>query len=291
MKKNNILKGIVFCLLILFAGGIGRLWYQAKDGFALQRLGAAFPALTVGQAPAIDELRGPFRYLGRGRQCYAFESLDGRWVLKLPRFDRYQLPFFWKLPFSFLDPWRKQIAADRQSRFVFTLESFRIAAEELQKETAVRYLHLEETRGLSKTLLFDKMGRRFEIDLNRTAFILQEKKPLMMPQLLSALRARDEKKAERILSSFLKIIQQRARVGVFNKDPSFLKNFAWEEGEGVQIDIGSFYRKEGLEPWEAYQLSMRESCTPLREWLGSLDPTLLSRFDQRLDAACEEPSF
>ncbi len=107
-----------------------------------------------------------------------------------------------------------------------------------------------------------------------------------MPQFLTALQNGDEKTMDRIFDSFLAILKRRAELGIFNKDPSFMRNFAWEEGRGVQIDIGSFYRKDELDEEDAFSFSMKESCGPIREWLGNLDPALLRRFDHRLEVVC-----
>lgn len=272
------------------AAGVGKLWHVCKDGFSINRISCVLfseapPALQ--QAP-VDELKGPFRYLGRGRQCYAFESFDERFVLKIPRFDRYDLPFRWKMPFSWLDSGRAEIWKDRQNRLVFTIESFRIAERELKEDTALIYLHIHETKDLpSRVVLFDRMGRSFPIDLNRITFVLQEKKPLMIPQLLGFIAKNDRVAAEKIIDSFLSLVKRRAKLAIFNKDPSFMKNFAWENQTAVQIDIGSFFRKENPPCKETTLQSMKEGCGPFREWLGGFDRDLLCYFDKRLEEECD----
>ncbi len=286
-----IRKIVVFSLLMLTVGAIGKLWHFSKDGFNLNRIRFALPPVTADACtPPRDLLNGPYRYLGRGRQCYAFESSDGLTVLKIPRFDRYDLPFRWKWPFAFLEKWRAPILEDRQKRLIFTMESFRIAQQELKKDTALLYSHFHETEDLPRSVpIYDRLGRRFEINLNQTAFVLQEKKPLMMPQFLEALEEQDRDKAMQILDSFLTIIERRARLGIFNKDPSFLKNFSWEEGRGVQIDIGSFYRKtDCIDEKQIYQRSLLDSCGPIREWLAQLDSELLKRFEKRFSELMEK---
>lgn len=276
----------VLCLLILSSAGVGRLWHSLKDGFSIRRIGAALPIYEEAKPFSGEWLHGPFRYLGRGRQCYAFESPDGRFVLKIPRFDRYELPFIWKTPFPLLEKKREAIGRERQKRRAFVLESFQIAAALLKEETALLYLHIGDTGTcLGHTTLVDKLGRSYEVDLNRIVFALQEKKALMMPQFLGAVRAGDSEKVGRIFDAFLAILKKRAELGIFNKDPSFMKNFAWDGERGVQIDIGSFYRKTSLDE-EPFQASMKESVGPIREWLNSLDPALLSRFDERMEKTC-----
>lgn len=286
-------RAIALVFLVLSVSGIGQLWHFLKDGFSINRI--FFSLEKPSESKTFCEEPSPhwvepllersYRYLGRGRQCYAFESLDGRVVLKLPRFDRYALPVRWRaVPFSLFERSRRLIWEDRQERLAFTLQSFRIAARELKEQTGVLYLHLQKTEGLPKRLvLLDRLNRRFSIDPNQTVFILQEKKELMMPAFISALHAQDRAKAERILQSFLQIIEERAKLGIFNKDPSFLKNFGWGDERGVQIDIGSFYRKTGLNPLDAYRRSLFESTGPLREWLAAKDQDLLEQFNQRLE--------
>ena len=274
-------KWVVFFLLVLASSAVGRLWYIAKDGFSVNRLRLSMKEqIDPMQEVIAPQLKGPFFYLGRGRQCYAFSSEDGKTVLKIPRFDRYELPFFWKGFPDFLTK-KKEIFADRQSRLAFTLESFRLAAQELKEQTGVIYLHLHRTKKLPKDcLLLDRLGRSHEVDLNEMAFILQEKAPLMMPEFLNALQRQDTNGAKQVLRAFLDVIEARARLGIFNKDPSFLKNFGLEGQRGIQIDIGSFYKKEGE---NLYERSMREGVRPLCAWLRETDLALFDWFQEVFD--------
>lgn len=282
----------ILLLLFSLSSGVGKLWHSLKDGFSICRIGSALPSMGSSKnegAFSEEWLSGPFYYLGRGRQCYAFESADRRYVLKIPRFDRYELPFIWKVPFSFLAEKRKSIAGERKNRKAFLLSSFSIAARDLKEETAVLHLHLYDTGALlGRTALIDRLGRRYEVDLNRIVFVLQKKKPLMMPQFLAAIAKKDSERTLQILDALLAILKKRARLGIFNKDPSFMKNYAWEEGRGVLIDIGSLYRKEGLAGEKAYWASLRQNSDPIREWLGSLDAALLCHFDKGMEEACAD---
>ncbi len=251
-----------------------------------------FPEENEEAFPDHSLLRKPYRYLGRGRQCYAFESFDGSTVLKIPRLDRYCLPLRWQaLPNSRK---KREISEDRQKRLSFTLESFRIASQELEQDTGVLYLHLRETEGLPKELtLYDRLHRPFRIDPNRIAFVLQKKRPLMMPAFLAALKKGDRSLAENILDSYLKVIETRSLAGIFNKDPSFLKNFGYEidqfgHGKGVQIDIGSFYRKADLSPEDAYQEALLDSTGPIRAWLAKVDPWIALSFELKLEECLQK---
>ena len=100
----------------------------------------------------------------------------------------------------------------------------------------------------------------------------------MMPKFLDALQRQDSEGAKQVLMAFLDVIEARARLGIFNKDPSFLKNFGLDATKGVQIDIGSFFKKGDPLKSQTYELSMREGVEPLCNWLQAIDPNLLCWF-------------
>ncbi len=263
----------------------GKAWHLAKDGFSLSRTYASLPS---GGFQSFDPsvslaLQQPYVYLGRGHQCYAFGSADGQYVIKLPRYDRYRLSFFLRsCPISAILPYRKAIRDDIEKRQTFLHESFRLAFEELRDETALVYLHLHRTEHFQHPLIIkDRIGRVYRLDPNQTAFILQEKKPIMMAFFQDRLQAGDRKGAEEILDAFLEVVASRSQKGIYNKDPSFMRNFGWDGGKGIQIDIGSFYRKSDLPFQEARERSFQETIAHVRNWLNEVDKDMLNTFDQK----------
>ena len=187
------------------------------------------------------------------------------------------------MPMTF-DSRKRSILQGRRERLMFTMKSFEISGNDLREQTAVIYLHFSKTKGLPKHFrITDAIHRSFEIDLNRIAFVLQEKEALMMPLCLQAIREKDEKTAHEMLESFLDVLAARAEKNIFNRDPSFLKNFGWDGKRCIQIDIGSFWHKPELPALDAYRGSMREGTGRLREWLSEIDPEMLQWFDRRLE--------
>ncbi|HAB99525.1 MAG TPA: hypothetical protein DCE71_06870 [Parachlamydiales bacterium] len=265
----------------------GKCWHIAKDGFNLSR---TYTSLPKDSSRPLDQsvsalLEQPYTYLGRGHQCYAFGSEDGRYVIKLPRYDRYRLSFFLRAcPFSAIRPYREMIRTDIEKRQKVLLESFRLAFEELKEETALLYLHLHKTDHFQHPLVMkDRVGRTNRLDPNQTAFILQEKKPIMMASFQDRLQAGDRKGAEEILDAFLDVVSVRFQKGIYNKDPSFLRNFGWDKGKGIQIDIGSFYRKPDQSFQEAREKSFQETIAHVRNWLSEVDKEMLYTFDQKTE--------
>lgn len=279
-------KTIRLLSLVALLALVGKGWHWAKDGFSIGRTYFPLFEKVEGELPdpeVREALQQPFSYLGRGHQCYAFESRDGRYVLKLLRYDRYLVPFWLRAcAFPFLNAYREKVQYDKQKRLHFMLGSFQIAFEELREETALLYLHLNQTRFFQNPVeVTDRVGRSYAIDLDQTAFVLQRKKPLMMPAFWSALQRGNREEAKAILNAFLAIVATRAEKGIFNKDPSFLRNFAFEAGRGIQIDIGSFYRIAGTDRRAVFQPSFLQTIGHVQEWLNHTDPEMAAWFAVR----------
>jgi hypothetical protein len=287
MRKLTCLFGIIF-----FCATVGKTWHWAKDGFSIVRTKVWENGLseTLGEE-AVRALEQPFHYLARGHQCYAFESEDGQFVIKLPRTDRYRLPFWLRsINLPILANYREKIRTDLSRRETFILESFRIAYEELRGQTALLAMHLQISENLGKTVvIFDRLGRSYQLPLHQTAFILQRKKAILMNVFQEALQCGERATAEQMLDAFLEVIAERAKHGILNKDPSFLKNFGFGDAVAFQIDIGSFYRKEGIVGQDAYEKSIRETTGPVRDWLAKQDPEMLKILDQKLTLLYERP--
>jgi hypothetical protein len=274
--------------LILFSAAVGRVWYELRDGFSINRIRFALPEIKkneVDDATVANYFDKPYRYVGRGRQCYVFGSVDGQVVLKIPRFDRYELSFFRKIMPRWLDRRKGDVYFNRQQGLALTLQSFQIAAAGLKRETGVIFLHTHKTDYLPHQFVIqDRIGRSFTIDLNQTVFVLQKRLPLMMPMLALSIKNGDQETAQKMADAFLELIEQRARKGVFNRDPSFYKNFGWDGQHCIQIDIGSFWRKSCPSEKKTVEVSLTEGTEWFRNWLTKMDPVLKERFDGQLQA-------
>ena len=240
-------------LLLLFCCAIGKGWHYAKDGFRIQRINLSCSQtretspFNLELWPALSQ---KYVYLSRGRQCYAFASEDGRYVLKFPRSDSYKIPFWLRVClFSFLDNKRSVCLEAKKNRLNWLMNSFSLAHSELKKETALLYLHLRATHDLQRSVsIQDGLGRVYYLDLDKTAFALQEKKPLLIPIFRERLKNGDREGAQFLLEAFMDLVAIRAKKGIFNKDGYFLRNFGFDGQRAIQVDIGDFYRPNEKDP-------------------------------------------
>lgn len=284
------MKFLRLILLVLSVYLLGHVWFLARDGFSSKRILFMPPKTDLSKGESEQKiaayLNQPYYYLGRGRQCYAFSSADNQLVIKIPRFDRYRLPLYLKaFNFSFLDSRKSSINKDHSKRLEFLLESFAIAEDNFSECTGVLYSHLAQTEFLPKEfVLYDALKRPFKIDLNHTVFAIQEKHPLLIPLFLKELKEGNREKAKEMLSALLDLLETRAQRGLFNKDARFLKNYSWNNGKSVQIDIGSFYRDPLIPDDQIYSRSFFHAAWPIREWLTKIDNEMAEFVEHRLES-------
>lgn len=275
----------VFCFgcLIIVISLAGKGWHWAKDGFHFNRVGAAFPSNEerISRIPCQIEplLSQPYCYLGKGRQFYVFSSQDGKYVLKLPRMNQYQVPF-WIRAFPFLEKYREEIARKRKARLAFFLESCRIAFEEIQDLTGVLIVHFNQTEGSYFIQISDPLGRSYSIHLDRVPFVLQERQRSMATDLERSRQKGDPQETKKILESFLNLIAIRSKKGIFNKDHRQIVNYGYDGRKGFEIDIGSFCRVSGENSDKA---AFRDTIDPMIELLQKTDPELTLWFQTKAE--------
>ncbi|MBI3508978.1 MAG: hypothetical protein HY069_05040 [Chlamydiia bacterium] len=223
-------------------------------------------------------LAQPFFYLGRGRQSFVFESQDHKYVLKLPRLDRYRTKLWMR---CLAKNWARASTARKEMRKAFVFNSFQIAAQELREETALLYLHLGKTEHLPKLLLHDRMGRSFFIPLNDQMFVLQRKIPLAFPLLKEHLAQKDARSSQEMVDKFLDLLLIRAKKRIFNRDSNFFANFGYAEGKFYQIDLGSFHKKDQNE-----KTCFMEGVHQIRSLIAE-DDALCQWLDLRAEALCD----
>lgn len=268
--------------LLLFCFAIGQALHHFKDGFTPRRiLPLSRPITENWDSEAEEALTQPFHYLGRGRQCFAFASADGKYVLKFPRTDIYKTPFWARLlP---LASYRKNLEAKHKLREEFILDSFSLSFNELKEQTALLAIHLgtSPSRG-KKLILIDALGAKHTLPLETAPFILQYKKPILMQAFTAAYNQGNRQEAEKILNALLSAITERAEKSILNRDRSFLRNYGYDGQRAYQIDVGSFFKSPALTPQAAYEKSLRDSVEPIQEWLTANAPDMLPHLEKIL---------
>ncbi len=270
--------------LVIFSFLVGTGLHRLKDGFSPRRVLPLNRQIAYGWDKSVEEiLKQTFTYVGRGRQCFAFESEDGKYILKFPRTDIYSTPFWAKvLP---VKSYRKRLEKNHLEREQFLLSSFQICFDELQDQTAILAAHLGRSkRSLQFLMVKDALGCLHQLPLYKTSFILQYKKPLLIPSLKHTIDNKNFEKASQILDALVDVVVDRAKKGVLNRDRSFLRNYGFDGTKAYQIDVGSFFKNPTLSQRDAFQKSVRDSMDPVQEWLAQIDPLILDLLNKKLES-------
>ncbi|MBX9743899.1 MAG: hypothetical protein K2X08_01665 [Chlamydiales bacterium] len=190
-------------------------------------------------------LQQPFFFLGRGEETLAFLSQDGHFVIKFflqKTFQgekRYTIPniIHWLFPKSHQERQRLRQKGRRQ-RMLDSMKHYAEAFQGMQKETGTIALHLNPTTNrLPILVLFDHIGEKHLIELDRVSFVLQHRAILTEEKIAKA-KTQEEKK--KLLQAFEDFFVLRAKKGFkdLSNRRTLEKNFGFLGDEVIQFDVG-----------------------------------------------------
>lgn len=263
-------------------GGVERFCRAQTEGFRLDKIHSDFVYVQKaegGNEELLKLLLQKFTFLGSGVQSYAFLGEDGKTVLKV--FKHYHnLPVKgWlktvPLP-SFLEDYRASILKKREHRLHSIFSSCELAYQELKEETGLIYLHLGKIEDILPTIsVRDKIGIFHEIDLNHTAFVLQEKVEMLIPKLDALVKQGEVEKAQACVRSLKELIMRRCTKGVANGDLRIERNIGFAGERAVEIDIGSYNKKPHKKRTTPYE----KEISKLHRWMRAHYPQIVDEKD------------
>lgn len=277
--KNILKKFSTFLLFAVCVIALQDFCQKRTQGFSLSKAKSAskeYETLNLSieeKKPLELILNQPFHFMKKGLQCYAFESSDGKYVLKLLRWKQIEAPFFIKfLPFS----WTRQTQMEKRKKKEHDFTSYHIAFNELKEDTGLIYLHLKKTKGLNISLpLYDAIEVKHLISLDDYEFILQKKTDLFSSFF-------EENKESEKMRSFLKelasVLKHRIENKISDSDISLEYNMGVVEGLPVLYDIGNLTRIETSDIKE----TLKQEARLVLAFLHQKAPELGTYFEQEL---------
>jgi hypothetical protein len=198
-----------------------------------------------------------FNYLGRGAQCWVFASADDKHVIKF--FKHYRMR-----------------TKDGKERLERTFRSYKIAYEVLRPETGIVFVHLNKTESLHKTvtLVHDKLGRLFNIDLDDMEFLIQKKGARVYPTITQLMEEGEVARAKQLLSNIIKLVMTCSDKGIKARDPFLRTNCGFFGDQAVYIDVGSFAPDENLKTYEGRKKEVAWVMSKDMSWLKENYPEL-----------------
>ncbi len=285
---------IVRIALVVLALTLGwkaiRWWDGRGEGFRLHKIQSQVPydprwdlkwsPEEVEQARAA--LSQPFFYLGHGFQCYAFSSLDGKYVLKFFRYQRLRLPeFVMGMPsFPLFEEWRKSRLLALSRRQDYLLRSCKTSWELAKGETALLMAHLNRTTGLFPTVsITDSLGQSYTVALDDYQFLLQRKAKLIKPSIIEAMEAGDTKEARAYIDRIFALLLHCAKSGIQDTDGALIRknNLGFLGHQAIYIDGGKLSPRTTPCTRKEYVKDLRR-LRPLEKWLETEYPELANHF-------------
>lgn len=294
-------KSIKILLFIALIFGAERFCHFQTQGFRIQKILSDLPFDPRFQTTPLNEkelqavvqsLQQPYYFLASGNECYAFESQDGKTVLKFFKhhhmrthtwFNRFKWPFF-------IDPVRQKIIDERGKRLVRSFQSNKIAYEDLKEETGLIYAHLNKTASLFKTpiTLYDNLGIAHLVDIDQVEFMLQKKAELVSAKFHHLLRVKDLTETKRCIDSLVSLIFHRAQKGIHDRDPVLARNYGYVNDQAVIIDLGSFSKNPFFKRGSNYKKELFYETLELRCLIEKSCPELSSYLDKRIEEVLHE---
>ncbi len=217
-----------------------------------------------------------FYFLGSGKQFYAFESEDGKAVIKFIKQSRRKpLPWLAKLPLpSPLSHMRDSYLQKRGKRLSELLACCKLASEELREETGIIADHLERTSESRVVTLIDKLGIAHTINIAQTQFLIQKKADLLTSSI-----------SEGQIDGMIELISAISLKGIVNLDPRLKANFGMMDGKMLLIDCGSLKKDPRVAFHPYFQRALFLQLLSLREYLQNNQPEYVAYFDTQIQKA------
>ncbi|PIS02752.1 MAG: hypothetical protein COT85_01600 [Chlamydiae bacterium CG10_big_fil_rev_8_21_14_0_10_42_34] len=263
---------IRFILSVLVAACLSTIALIRTDGFSPSILVRPSSLIQSDDVPIEVQtaLCQPYRYLSKGRQCFVFESEDGKYVLKFFNHKYLKMPWY-----SFFAEEKER--AKRSLRHHFYENSYEIAQREFGDE--IFYLHLGKGAQLPKICITDKASRDYDLDLSQLSFVLQRKGLAFYP-VLSAIYEREGIEGLcREIDSFIEIVQRRISKNIADGDQDVEHNWGYVEGRIFHLDPGRLYYKGPFDPKRQREEWVR-STHNFHKWLSKHYPEAAQYFER-----------
>ncbi len=254
---KRLLSLVLFASAMLFLPAIAK---RFTCGFHLKAICLDFPYHSEWEVEPSAEvnsiLKQPFRFFGKGAQCYVFESEDKTDVVKLFRYNR-----------SFTE-----------AKIVRLFNACKIAYDALRDETGLVYIHLNPTQiGLPFLHCKDAVCRSYTIPLDRIRFAIQKRANSFCESLEIARRS--PIKMQQRLDQFIDLLQARVAKGIVNTDSTLMDNFGFLEEQAVEFDFGNYCISSRFDR----RSEINRYASQLRSWLSEHAPEWVSYFDRQME--------
>ncbi len=219
-----------------------------------------------------------FYFIGKGKQCTAYVSNDGRYVVKfLLQKPLVVKPQFKELPNVFpLTLFKKYKVGMRKKRKEALFTAFMVSYHIAPEQTGMLYVHLNQTKNIfRKPLIVDIKDNPVYIDIDNTQFILQKRARHIKPVIIDLMCEGKVAQAKRRVDQVLMLLFEAAKKGIVDADKSLIRNdnVGFLETRAIYIDTGKLRHVKGKVTQKQFVKDLKR-LEPFNKWLQAYYPEL-----------------
>ncbi len=268
-----------------------------KKGFTVKKITSYHtfnPDWNVGTLTTLEKkltdeiLDQPFSYLASGNHCYAFESIDGKYVIKFFK-QKHLRTKIWEnyLPLpNKLNKHRLRALKSRTKLRNQTYNSYKLAYTHLSEETGLIFLHLNKTKYLNKSLkIIDQNKKNHFLDIDNYEFLIQKKATLGFEKLASLIDNYQLETAFQLIESLYETIITRSQKGLKDADMQIYKNFGFLEDRAMEIDLDKL--REDPKAQSRCKEDLHYIAKQVQDWMDNTYPNHSKQLQSLTQATLE----
>lgn len=291
-RKSGLIVNLLLLSIVLY--GAGRFYFLLTGGFTESNILTDLaeepdhwiPRLQPSEQEEVAAiLKQPFHYLGKGCQSYVFASEDGRYVIKFLKYQRFR-PQVYLQALSFIPAIQERLkkkTGEKRGKLDALLNSWKIAYNDLKKETGMVYLHLNVDNTFNQPIvLVDKLGLSHAIDPNTVAFLVQKRAAMLCSTLADQMKQGDTEESKALIDHLIAMLLAEYERGLGDNDHALMQNTGVIQNQPLHIDVGQFSKEERFKSSEVFKNEIFSKTYKFRIWLLKHYPELESYLTLKL---------
>ncbi len=291
--------GLQLFLLIGCAIGLYFFAESQTKGFRYYHLISNLPNEPLWEVPPLSDdemaninhlLEQPFTLIGSGGWCHAFLGQDQKTVIKFFKHSHLY-------PQNILNDFslKKLLLRSPPDNYLpyyfhpFNFTSCVLMYTKFKKQSGIQYIHINKTEGIHPiATLYDNIGIRYTIDLNKTEFIVQHRAELIFSHIQKLVKQKNIAGAKEAINSMLECILTIYKHGIRDTDQALRGNFGYVGDHPVTIDLSSWVPDETMKMPGNYKKEIVVKTRRLSRWLNKYHPELYNHLEDRLSEIIEK---
>lgn len=276
--------------------GAFRLYFRLTDDFRLSNITYEMgyhPEWEVKSLTPLEKqqwndiLSQTFTYIGKGAQAYAFESEDGRYVLKFFKFKHLK-PSFLVTLFPVWTDFQKKEIARKQKKLESVFNGYKLGFDLDQKNAGLIYVQLNPTYEKKEVRLIDKMGIERTVDVGDIVYVIQEKGETSRTVFNKLFKEGNIDEAKVKLRQLMDLYHDEYQKGLYDRDHGVMHNTGFVESRPFHLDIGKLSYDEKMKDSKNFKEDLMIVAFKIRRWILQVYPEHYKVMAEDLDKKLSE---